>query len=412
MIVNFSSTMGIIVGKFLRGLGWLIGLQKSRAKGAAFSSKQPVIFLVSHNSRGGVQELWQNVVEGLRLRNHEVRLMSLYPGDANNSSGSISWDYVVPRKPQTLYEKATLAFRLARKLQDLNAAVIVSAMPAANVLGPIAVCIAGLDCSVITTHHTPVNTHNSLLKNIDSITGTFAVTRVVVCVSKTVSESLNRKSSLYRAKRRVIHNALPPDLEKLISKLSQSRPAVARKKRIVATGRLDPEKNIAVLIRAVAQMVGIELLIVGDGMQRQTLEALAQELGVAGSVRFLGHMPRENVLGVMADCDIFTQPSYIEGHSLSLVEASKLGMPLFVSDVAAQVEGITDSAGNRCGIALNPEDADGFAREITKLFNSSSEFDIWAARSRHLGSQSSYNKMIDEYEHLIVQPSLSLNFAE
>jgi glycosyltransferase involved in cell wall biosynthesis len=56
-------------------------------------------------------------------------------------------------------------------------------------------------------------------------------------------------------------------------------------------------------------------------------------------ITFAGQLPREEVLARVAQCDVFAQMSLVEGHSLALIEAGRIGLPLVVSDVASQREG-------------------------------------------------------------------------
>ncbi|HWU53893.1 MAG TPA: glycosyltransferase [Rhizomicrobium sp.] len=104
------------------------------------------------------------------------------------------------------------------------------------------------------------------------------------------------------------------------------------------------EKNIARLIQAFAQIASdrapgtAELLIVGDGAERQGLEQLARELNIASQVRFAGQSDRpEDWYPLM---DIFALSSDTEQMPLSVLEAMAGGLPVVataVGDVAQMV---------------------------------------------------------------------------
>ena len=68
---------------------------------------------------------------------------------------------------------------------------------------------------------------------------------------------------------------------------------------ITYAGRLGPEKNIDVLLRAVAALrddgVAAELAIAGHGSHEPVLRAIATELGIAGQVRFLGTLAQDEL---------------------------------------------------------------------------------------------------------------------
>ncbi|MBI5765113.1 MAG: glycosyltransferase family 4 protein [Planctomycetes bacterium] len=93
------------------------------------------------------------------------------------------------------------------------------------------------------------------------------------------------------------------------------------------TGRLAPEKNVELLLRAVAAttLPTIRLLLAGDGPQRAALESLAHTLGIADRVRFLGAL--DDVRPVLHAADVFAFPSRGESFGGALAEAMAAGLP-------------------------------------------------------------------------------------
>lgn len=113
--------------------------------------------------------------------------------------------------------------------------------------------------------------------------------------------------------------------------------------RVGFVGRLAPEKNVAALIRALAlvrQQFPCELLLIGDGPQRVSLELLADELNVREFVRFTGFSkkPEEQ----LSTCHLYVQPSLHEGMGIALVEAMSCGLPAIVSDKGGMREIVRD----------------------------------------------------------------------
>jgi CDP-glycerol glycerophosphotransferase len=98
----------------------------------------------------------------------------------------------------------------------------------------------------------------------------------------------------------------------------------------VSVGRLSPEKNHARLVRAFAIVhasnPGTRLLIVGDGVLRESLDALIGSLGLSGSVWITGHLPNPHVVMARADC--FVLSSNYEGQPMVILEALVLGLPV------------------------------------------------------------------------------------
>lgn len=97
---------------------------------------------------------------------------------------------------------------------------------------------------------------------------------------------------------------------------------------------LRTEKNIGRLLRACALLhrdgVPLRLAIMGDGGERARLEALAAELGIAGAVRFAGHMP--DPAAAYRGLDIFALSSDTEQMPFSVLEAMASGLPVASTD--------------------------------------------------------------------------------
>ncbi|GLG01489.1 glycosyl transferase [Alicyclobacillus hesperidum subsp. aegles] len=99
--------------------------------------------------------------------------------------------------------------------------------------------------------------------------------------------------------------------------------------------RLDPVKNIDVLIQSVAKIPDpdVHLCIAGDGRERATLEVLADRLGVRDRVHFLGFLASvEEFYGAL---DVHVLPSKSEGAPTSVLEAGFYGAANVGSDIPA-----------------------------------------------------------------------------
>jgi glycosyltransferase involved in cell wall biosynthesis len=115
---------------------------------------------------------------------------------------------------------------------------------------------------------------------------------------------------------------------------------------IVFVGRLAPEKQLPSLLEAFSIVVhrhsGARLALVGDGPLRPELAALAEQLGIAGNVRFAGAVPPDAVKSWLQAADIFTLVSSVEGFPCSLIEAMACGIPAVVSDISGNRQLIED----------------------------------------------------------------------
>jgi glycosyltransferase involved in cell wall biosynthesis len=99
-------------------------------------------------------------------------------------------------------------------------------------------------------------------------------------------------------------------------------------------GDLLPLKGVALALRTIAQLPGWRLLVAGAGPDEARLRKLAAELGLDGRVRFLGWVPRDQLLGLLRDeVDVFLFPSLRDQAPWAVAEASALGLPVVCLDV-------------------------------------------------------------------------------
>lgn len=98
-------------------------------------------------------------------------------------------------------------------------------------------------------------------------------------------------------------------------------------------GRFAPVKNHAFILEVFSELLKLRpdavLLLAGDGELLPDTERRASELGISGSVRFLG--VRSDVSDLMQAMDVFVMPSLYEGLPLVLVEAQASGLPCVIS---------------------------------------------------------------------------------
>lgn len=188
------------------------------------------------------------------------------------------------------------------------------------------------------------------------------VSDLLIGVSDATVSDLVRLRIAKREKFRVVPVGL--DLERFAEATANGR---APRDEVVLTwmGRLVPIKRVDMLIRAVARArdagARVRLDIVGEGVLRPDLEALANDVGVAESVNFTGHV--EDVAPVTAAADVAVLSSANEGTPVALIEAAAAGKPA----IATRVGGVPDVVVDGTGIVVPPDDEEGLAEAIGRL---------------------------------------------
>ncbi|HEW97070.1 MAG: glycosyl transferase family 1 [Candidatus Parabeggiatoa sp. nov. 3] len=105
--------------------------------------------------------------------------------------------------------------------------------------------------------------------------------------------------------------------------------------RILTVGRLTYYKGHDVLIRAMAQIDKAQLLIVGTGELRESLEKRIIELNLAHKVKLLGYCSDAELIALLASCDCFCLPSLerTEAFGVVLLEAMRYAKPIIASAI-------------------------------------------------------------------------------
>jgi glycosyltransferase involved in cell wall biosynthesis len=135
---------------------------------------------------------------------------------------------------------------------------------------------------------------------------------------------------------------------------------------LLYTGRMDPSKNLSLLLMAVKKAIfhcpDLHLMLVGDGEEKGSLISLTDRLGLHSSVTFVGLAT--DVRDYLNAADIFVMSSSDEGISNSLLEAMSCGLACISTDVG----GARDILNNGlCGILVEPNNVDEFSNSIVRL---------------------------------------------
>jgi glycosyltransferase involved in cell wall biosynthesis len=139
------------------------------------------------------------------------------------------------------------------------------------------------------------------------------------------------------------------------------------RKRIIVPRRLFEKNGVEYLIRAlplVNARMSVEALVIGDGPERAKLESLAQSLGVADSVRFLGARPNSEMPGYMSSADVAVFPSLMEATSVAALEAMSCQLPVAASNVG----GLPEIVDEQVGTLFEPANPESLADRLVALF--------------------------------------------
>jgi glycosyltransferase involved in cell wall biosynthesis len=259
---------------------------------------------------------------------------------------------------------------LVRYLRRERPHMLVAARPYINLTALAAARLARVDTQVVVTEHTNHATekrvYTGIRKPLIRAACRFLYPRAdhVVAISSAVADDMVENLGLSRDRVRIIHNAVVTRRILELGRQPAGHPWFDGPTPVIlGVGRLTLQKNFHALVRAFARVraqVPARLVILGEGEDRQSLERLAQELGVAADVDLFGFA--ENPFACMARAAVFALPSRWEGLPTVLIEALAMGTPVVATDCPGGSREIL--ADGEFGHLVAVEDVDGLARAI------------------------------------------------
>jgi 1,2-diacylglycerol 3-alpha-glucosyltransferase len=173
--------------------------------------------------------------------------------------------------------------------------------------------------------------------------------------------------------------------------------------RLITVGRLGLEKSVDELLRRFklihSQASNAKLIIIGDGPERDHLQALVKNFGLSDAVVFRGYVPSESIAAYYQHADLFVFASTSEVHPMVGLEAAACGLPI----VARARMGITKCVvDGQTGFLVDPDDSQVFADRAVELIRNTAlrhEFSdaarIWA--QREIGLPRMANQAVEVY---------------
>lgn len=156
----------------------------------------------------------------------------------------------------------------------------------------------------------------------------------VICVSQVAVDSFRRRYPSLAEKTHLIYNFF--DTKQILSKGAEPCALTGLRPTLLSVGRMTEPKAYSRFLDVLARIrdAGFEFSwhVLGDGIQRQEIEAKIKELNLSDRVNL--HGLTDNPYKYMKNCDLFVLPSAWEGFPTVTVEAKLLGCPVLATDVA------------------------------------------------------------------------------
>ena len=176
---------------------------------------------------------------------------------------------------------------------------------------------------------------------------------------------------------------------------------VPRRPTIAYVGRLDKEKNLDVLVRALPRVrrriSDAQLMLVGTGDQRHRLESLAARLGVADALICTGFVDDADLPAGYAAADVFVNAGTAELQSLVTLEAMATGLPVLGAEASA-LPHLVHHEDN--GFLFPPGDHGTLAEHLVTVLSDHTRAKAMGVRSRALAEEHDIARTVAAFEQL------------
>jgi glycosyltransferase involved in cell wall biosynthesis len=288
-----------------------------RAPGVAhpFAGKQ-VLILIHSDEGGGVEYLAGVMRSDLVSKGAQVDVHFLY---ANGRQSKL----------RKLGGIAKTAWEIIRRRPD----VLVSFQPTASTLAGLVGLLSGCRARIVHQSNMPGDS-DPVARVLDRAFGSIGLYSVIIANSKATEAAFTDYPAAYRRRMiRIEHGVSCPPVSRDRSAVLSRHAIPERERLLLGAARLSAQKGLARVVVALASLPGARLAIAGQGPERERLEALAEQHGVADRVHFLGYIDRAELAELYAVCDLFVFPSDWETFGLAAVEAAILGAPIVAKDL-------------------------------------------------------------------------------
>ena len=176
----------------------------------------------------------------------------------------------------------------------------------------------------------------------------------------------------------------------------------SKAKKLVTVGRLEPQKNQAMLIKAFADIhkrfPEYKLEIYGEGSLKSELEELIKEEKLEDAVFLMGYTT--NVFEAISTANIFVLSSDYEGMSNALIEAMAIGLPVVSTD--HPIGGARMAINNRINGILTPVgDCDAIVHAVCEILEDEQLADTLSHNAVNIRERLNIEKITDEWMEFI-----------
>ncbi|MCU0498368.1 MAG: glycosyltransferase [Anaerolineae bacterium] len=331
-----------------------------------------VVHLIKVKGIAGAERHLLDLLEGLRARDVDARLLLLTPPDGSAegmAEAAIQRSIPLERIPINRHLDPGLISRIHRVLTPIKPAIVHVHLWHADLYGTIAARLARVPVVITSRHNDDPRRRQAVLRLLYRLI--WQMTDAGIAISEAVKRFTIEVEGVSADKVHTIHYGLPLPVTKYDKRTARQRlraeihappeaPVLGMVCRLMnAKGLPDA---IAAFHQIADQFPDARLVIAGEGDLRPTLEHQIRKLNLTERVHLLGW--RDQPIALMAGFDVLLSPSVREGFGLTLLEAMSQAIPIIGSTASAIPEVV---AQGQTGLLVPPRDPEALSEAMRVL---------------------------------------------
>lgn len=363
-----------------------------------FERPKRITFVIPSLATGGAEKVLSQVANELAKRGHQITILSWNHGSQSSayslesSIQTVSLDLVGPST--SLMKAITNNFRrisiLRKAIQNSQPAVVISFLNTTNIITILSLWGTRIPLVISERNNPRFDPASRVWRLLRWLAYPFADQMVVP-----TEDIRSYFSSGMQKKTVVIANPLS-----LVEVAERRKTAKLNTPFMVSMGRLDPQKGFDVLLEAFSQITAQypdwNLVIVGEGRERKSLEDQIKQLKLENKVSMLGFV--SNPQAILEKGELYIQPSRFEGFPNALAEAMMLGLPVVVSSCEGCRQIVQHEVN---GLVVPTEDARRLAQAMERLIVNSEERTRLAKKGKEIINQFPMGPIIEKWIRVI-----------
>jgi len=368
-----------------------------------------ITFLINSLSSGGAEKVLSVLVTELIRQNYKIEIIFLERNEF----------YSLPKEVKKTYlsnfdgtQSGILkliyipfhAYKLSSYIKKNNITIVQSHIFRANYINILAKFFgSGHKAQVVTAGRVSRYLEQGLLGKVNLFLISHLYKRADLIISKAqgMQDDMLRLFN-FTNKQMIINN--PYDIQKIVTlstELVDEFDFQENKKYLISVGRLIPLKRNHELIESLSKFDNnLEILFLGDGIEKDNLQRLSVKLNIEKRVHFLGNV--KNPYKFISKCDIFVSCSESEGFPNVIVEAMICGIPIVSSDcVSGPREILAPHKNNKFGMLFPVGNSSVMVQSIKLLLENKNIAKKMAKNAKLRANDFALNYILDKYKKVL-----------